>query len=167
MAQEQKKLNSMRLLENQGIAYETFTYDPAITDGVHAAEAMGQPVEQVFKTLVVQLGNGGHALVMIPAAATLDLKKFARNIGEKKVTMTTRRGAEAATGLRKGGIGALALTHKRWGVYLDESARKFDAILVNGGERGVNLKVGVDDLIRVLNARVVDAIAEDGSGADE
>ena len=52
-------------------------------------------------------------------------------------------------------------------MYLDESARKFDAILVNGGERGVNLKVGVDDLIRVLNARVVDAIAEDGSGADE
>ena len=40
MAQEQKKLNSMRLLENQGIAYETFTYDPAITDGVHAAEAI-------------------------------------------------------------------------------------------------------------------------------
>ena len=167
MAQEQKKLNSMRLLENQGIAYETFTYDPAIADGVHAAEAMGQPVEQVFKTLVVQLGKGDHALVMIPAGATLDLKKFARNIGEKKVTMTTQRGAEAATGLRKGGIGALALTHKRWGVYLDESARKFDAIFVNGGERGVNLKVGVDDLVRVLNAREVDAIAEDGGGADE
>lgn len=166
MAEDQKKLNSMRLLENQGIAYETFTYDPAIQDGVHVAEAMGQPVEQVFKTLVVQLGKGDHALVMIPSNATLDLKKFARSIGEKKASMTTQRGAEAATGLRKGGIGALALTHKRWGVYLDQSARKFDAILINGGERGVNLKLGVDDLIRVLNAREVDAIEESG-GADQ
>jgi len=117
---------------------------------------MGQPVEQVFKTLVVQLGKGDHALVMVPAGRALDLKKFARAIGEKKATMTTQRGAEAATGLRKGGIGALALAHKRWGVYLDESAQQFDAILVNGGERGVNLKVPVADLVRVLNARVVD-----------
>lgn len=163
MAQEQKKLNAMRLLEHQGIAYETFTYDPAITDGIHAAEAMGQPVEQVFKTLVVQLGKGDHALVMIPAASTLDLKKFARAIGEKKATMTTQRGAEAATGLKKGGIGALALTHKRWGVYLDESARQFDAILVNGGERGVNLKIGVDDLVKALNARFVDVLVEEGA----
>ncbi|NLE50747.1 MAG: aminoacyl-tRNA deacylase [Chloroflexi bacterium] len=166
MAQEQKKLNAMRLLENQGIAYETFTYEPAIQDGVHAAEAMGQPVEQVFKTLVVQLGKGDHALVMVPAGRTLDLKKFARAVGEKKATMTTQRGAEAATGLKKGGIGALALTHKRWGVYLDESAQQFDAILVNGGERGVNLKVGVDDLVKVLNARFVDVLAEDGDASE-
>ena len=166
MAQEQKKLNAMRLLENQGIAYETFTYEPAIQDGVHAAEAMGQPVEQVFKTLVVQLGKGDHALVMVPAGRTLDLKKFARAIGEKKATMTTQRGAEAATGLKKGGIGALALTHKRWGVYLDESAQQFDAILVNGGERGVNLKLGVDDLVKVLNARFVDVLAEDGDASE-
>ncbi|HMM29215.1 MAG: aminoacyl-tRNA deacylase [Chloroflexota bacterium] len=162
MAHEHKKLNAMRFLETQGVAYETFTYDPAILDGVHAAEAMGQPVEQVFKTLVVQLGKGDHALVMVPAGRALDLKKFARAIGEKKATMTTQRGAEAATGLRKGGIGALALAHKRWGVYLDESAQQFDAILVNGGERGVNLKVPVADLVRVLNARVVDVTTEDG-----
>ncbi len=162
---EHRKLNSMRFLEAQGVAYETFTYDPSIQDGVHAAEAMGQPVEQVFKTLVVQVGKGDHALVMIPAGRTLDLKKFARAIGEKKATMPTQRGAEAATGLKKGGIGALALTHKRWGVYLDKSAEQFDAILVNAGERGVNVKVKVEDLVRVLNARVIDAIGEEG--ADE
>ena len=153
MGEDVKKLNSMRLLESHGVAYETFTYDPAITDGVGAAQAMGFPPEQVYKTLVVQLKDGEHALVMIASDRTLDLKRFARAIGQKKASMPSRRGAEAVTGLRTGGIGALALTHKRWGVYIDEAAKAHDAILVNAGQRGVNVKVNVDDLARVLNAR--------------
>ncbi len=156
MSQEIKKLNSMRFLESQGVEYEVFTYAPDIVDGVHAAEAMGLPPDQVYKTLVVQLDKGEHALVMIASNRTLDLKQFARAIGLKKATMPTKRGAEAVTGLKTGGIGALALTMKRWEVYLDEAARQHEAILVNAGQRGVNLKVKVEDLIRVLNAKVVD-----------
>lgn len=156
MKDDIKKLNSMRFLEAQGIAYETFSYDPTVQDGIGAAQAMGQPPEQVYKTLVIRLKDGEYALVMIASDRTLDLKRMARSIGQKKATMTTKRGAEAATGLQTGGIGALALTHKRWGVYLDEAAKAHEAILVNGGARGVNLKVKVDDLIRVLNAKVVD-----------
>lgn len=155
MSEDIKKLNSMRFLDAQNVAYEVLTYDDKITDGVSAAEAMGLPPAQVYKTLVVQLKGGSHALVMIAADQSLDLKRFARSIGEKKATLTTKRGAEAATGLKTGGIGALALTHKRWGVYLDEAAQQHEAILVNAGQRGLNLKVKVDDLVRVLNAKVV------------
>ena len=151
------KLNAMRFLEAQGVAYEVFTYDPSITDGVGAAKAMGFPPDQVFKTLVVQLKGGEYALVMIPSDRTLDLKRFARAIGQKKAVMPSVRGVEAATGLKKGGIGALALTHKRWGVYLDEAAKAHEDILVNAGRRGVNVKVKVEDLARVLNARWVEA----------
>lgn len=154
--EESKKLNSMRFLEGQDVKYETFNYDESIHDGVHAAEAMGFPPSQVYKTLVVQIKNGVHALVMVPSDRELDLKKFARSIGEKKVSMTTKRGAEATTGLKTGGIGALALTHKKWGVYLDETAQGQEAILVNAGQRGLNLKVKVEDLVRILNAKVVD-----------
>ncbi len=157
-----KKLNSMRFLEAQGVEYQAFSYDEAIHDGVSAAQAMGLPPEQVYKTLVVQLQKGDFALVMVPVDHTLDLKKLARAIGQKKATMTTKRGAEAATGLKTGGIGALALTHKRWGVYLDKTAEAQDAILVNAGQRGLNLKVKVADLVRVLNAKVVD-VAVKGS----
>lgn len=157
MSEETRKLNSMRVLEAQDIPYEVHTYDENITNGVEAAQAMGFPPEQVYKTLTVQIKGGEVALVMIPVNHTLDLKRFARAIGQKKATMMSQRGAEAATGLKKGGIGALALTHKRWGVYLDEVAQQQDAILVNAGQRGVNLKVGVQDLIRVLNIRLVDA----------
>ena len=111
---------------------------------------------------MVQLQKGDFALVMVPVDNTLDLKKLARAIGQKKATMTTKRGAEAATGLKTGGIGALALTHKRWGVYLDKTAEAQEAILVNAGQRGLNLKVKVADLVRVLNAKVVD-VAVKGS----
>lgn len=166
MSEEIKKLNSMRFLENQGVAYEVFNYAPDIVDGVHAAEAMGLPPDQVYKTLVVQLDKGEHALVMLAADRTLDLKQFARAIGLKKATMTTKRGAEAVTGLKTGGIGALALTMKRWEVYLDEAARQHAAILVNAGQRGVNLKVKVDDLIRVLNAKVLN-LSRPAGGQDE
>lgn len=165
MADEAVKLNSMRFLEAQEVSYETHTYDESIHDGEGAAGAMGFPASQVFKTLVVQL-KGDYALVMVPSDRELDLKRFARAIGEKKASMPTKRGAEAATGLKTGGIGALALMHKRWGVYLDESAKAFDAILVNAGQRGVNVKVGVDDLVRVLNAKVVD-VTEPATPSEE
>ncbi|HML23899.1 MAG TPA: YbaK/EbsC family protein [Aggregatilinea sp.] len=167
MSQDIKKLNSMRFLEAQKVTYEAFSYSPDIVDGVHAAEAMGASPSEVYKTLVVQVDNE-HALVMIASDRTLDLKQFARAIGKKKATMTTKRGAEAATGLKTGGIGALALTMKRWGVYLDEQAKQHEAIFVNGGQRGVNLKVKVDDLVRVLNARVVDVSKPmEGAESDE
>jgi Cys-tRNA(Pro)/Cys-tRNA(Cys) deacylase len=166
MADQVQKLNSMRLLETHDIAYEVFTYDESITDGVKAAQAMGLPPSQVYKTLVVQIKDGEHALVMIPSDHTLDLKRFARSIGQKRATMTTKRGAEAATGLKTGGIGALALTHKRWGAYLDKAAEQQEAILVNAGQRGVNLKIKVADLVRVLNAKVVEvAVPMAGSEA--
>jgi Cys-tRNA(Pro)/Cys-tRNA(Cys) deacylase len=164
------KLNSMRLLEAQGIAYETHTYDEAITDAVGAAQAMGFPPSQVYKTLVVQLKDNEHALVMIAADHELDLKRFARSIGQKKASMPTRRGAERVTGLRSGGIGALALIHKRWGVYLDNAAKQHETILVNAGQRGVNVQVKVDDLLRVLNAKLLALTTSDAKGqpaADE
>ena len=160
------KLNAMRFLEAQNVAYEVHTYDPTITDGVGAAKAMGFPPSQVFKTLVVQLKDGDYALVMIPSDRTLDLKRFARAIGQKKAVMPSVRGVEAATGLKKGGIGALALTHKHWGVYLDEAAKQYEEILVNAGRRGVNLKVGVEDLARVLNVRWVQASTPSSESAD-
>lgn len=167
MADSTKKLNSMRLLESQDVAYEVHTYSDTIQDGVSAAEAMGFPPDQVYKTLVVQLKDNEYALVMIASDQTLDLKRFARSVGQKKASMPTQRGAETATGYKKGAIGALALTHKRWGVYLDKAAEQHESILVNGGMRGMNLKVKVADLVRVLNAKVVNLTGEDTNESEQ
>ncbi len=166
MTAEIHKLNSMRFLESHDVAYTVHTYDDTITNGVGAAQAMGLSPEQVYKTLVVQLKANEHALVMIASDRTLDLKRFARSIGQKKASMTTKRGAETVTGLKTGGIGALALTHKRWGVYVDQAAEAHETILVNAGQRGVNLEVKVADLVQALNAKVVD-VSEPGEGFED
>ncbi len=158
------KLNSMRFLESHKIAYEVMTYDDSIHDAQDAAQAIGVPVEQVYKTLVVERAAGGKPmLVMIAANRQLDLKKFAAAIGEKKVNMAAHADAEALTGLKVGGIGALALTHKNWAVYLDRPAAALTNIYVSAGQRGTNLRVSVADLIRILNAKVVDATEPPGA----
>ena len=151
------KLNSMRFLETNGVPYEVLTYGAAIHDAAAAAEAIGMPAEQVYKTLVVERASGKPLLVMVAATQHLDLKKFAAAVGEKKIGMAAHADAEKWTGLKVGGIGALALTHKHWDVYLDQSATSQERICVNAGQRGINLRVPVTELIRVLHATVVDA----------
>ena len=151
------KLNSMRILESNQVAYEVLTYDPAIHDASEVGHALGVPPTQVFKTLVVERAAGKPVLVMIPADRHLELKKFAAAIGEKKVSMATQANAEALTGLKVGGIGALALTAKRWNVYLDQSASAYTHICVSAGQRGINLRVPVADLVRILQANIVNA----------
>ncbi len=151
------KLNSMRVLESNGVAYEALEYDPSIHDAVEAAAAMNIPADQVYKTLVVERANGKPVLVMIPANRHLDVKKFAATIGEKKISMAAHADAEKLTGLKVGGIGALALVHKHWDVYLDQTATAHEWIGVSAGQRGINLRVAVPELVRVLNAKLADA----------
>ena len=151
-----QKTNAMRVLDARKIPYSALTYDPAIHSGTGVSQALGLPVKQVFKTLVVMRERGRLILVMVPSDHELDLKKMAAAAGEKRVRMASQREAESKTGLLVGGIGALALLDKNFDVYLDASAQQFEEILVNAGQRGINLKVRVDDLVDVTRAKIAD-----------
>ena len=70
-------------------------------------------------------------------------------LGEKKVTLATQRQAEELTGLQSGGISALALTHKRFQVVLDNSSLDFPAIAVSAGQRGLNVRLAPEDFLEV------------------
>ena len=156
------KLNSMRVLEANKVAYNIFTYDEEIHDAVQVAAVIGIPVNQVYKTLVVERSAGRKpVLVMIAADKQLDLKKLAASVGEKKVSMASHADAERLTGLKVGGIGALALIQKNWSVYLDQPVEKLSHICVSAGQRGTNLRVPVADLVRVLKAKIVQASSAD------
>ena len=152
-----QKLNSMRLLDANRIVYEVKTYDPTIHDASEVAVAIRVPANEVYKTLVVERTNAKPILVMIPANRQLDLKKLAAGIGEKKLSMAAHADAETQTGLKVGGIGALALTHKHWDVYLDQTAAIHEQICVSAGQRGTNLRIPVRGLIQVLAVKMVDA----------
>ena len=149
----------MRILDGRGIPYEPISYE--VIDHLSAAEvaaAIGFPVEQTFKTLVV-LPERPHArpiLVLLPGDSQLDLKKLAAGAGEKKVQMAPQREAERLTGLEKGGISPLALMNKGWAVYLDETATLFDRIEISAGKVGVGVIVPVEPLIDLLAAQLAD-----------
>jgi Cys-tRNA(Pro)/Cys-tRNA(Cys) deacylase len=156
------KLNSMRLLEQYKIPYEVLTYPDTIHDAREAAEAMGVPAWTVYKTLVVRpINDDKPMLVMVAADRTLDMKKVAVAVGFKKVGMVPYREAESLTELRVGGIGALALMHKGWRCYLDKAATELQHILINPGQRGMNVRVPVTQFIGVVKARIAEfAIAD-------
>jgi len=157
-ARSNDKTNAERLLDRERVSYETVTYDPNIHSAVDAAAAYGAPPDEVYKTLVLLREAGGRPLlVMVPGPCEVDLKRLARSLGEKAVRMASQREAERLTGLRVGGIGALALAGKPFDVCLDRAALAHERIYVNPGRRGTNVRVSVDDLVRLTQARVVDA----------
>ena len=154
----QKKTNAMKLLEGKKVLYESYTYPSNLRDAQEVAAALDMPAGQVFKTLVVPRPKlGKPMLVMIPADRQLDLKKLAKAVGEKKLKMATQREAERLTGLQVGGISALALLNRGFASYLDESALVYDEIVISAGQRGLQIKLAVPDLVKVSRARMVDA----------
>jgi Cys-tRNA(Pro)/Cys-tRNA(Cys) deacylase len=156
-----QKLNSMRLLEKHNIPYEVTPFPDTMRDAEEIAALLGEAPSRVYKTLVVQPVEGGKPLLaLIAAHRTLDLKALAAVSGHKKVSMAAHKDAESLTGLKVGGISALALTHKNWPVYLDQPATEHEQILVSAGQRGLDLRVPTLALIQVLNAKVADISTE-------
>jgi Cys-tRNA(Pro)/Cys-tRNA(Cys) deacylase len=147
--------NITRFLDSQKVRYFTFE-TPAEKLGARAtAEFLNVPLSQVFKTIVVTREKPKKPiLAVIPGANILDLKPLAAFLGEKKVHLPTEREAEQLTGLQAGGISPLALINKGFQVVLDSSAEDHPEIHISGGQRGLNIKLPVADLIRLTRARL-------------
>ena len=155
------KTLAMKVLEGRKVTYEVVPYPDNMRDAEEIAGVLGVPADQVFKTLVVlPPGTIGKAakplLVMIAANRQLSLKKMAQEVGVKKVKMASHQEAEKMTGLQVGGISALALLNKGFVIYLDASAHAYDAVYVSAGQKGLDVKVKVADLIKVTQAKMVD-----------
>lgn len=151
------KTNAMRALDAHKIPYSTFVYPETIHSADEVAVLLGVPASQVYKTLVVLAEGGRRLLVMAPGGREIDLRLLARKVGAKSAQMALQREAERLTGLKVGGISPLALLDKRFEVYLDATAAGLDEIYLNGGQRGINLKLRVDDLVTITGARLVAA----------
>lgn len=152
-----KKLNSMRLLEQHKIPYEVLEYAPTTRIADEVAELIGAPEFMVYKTLVVQsVETHKPALVLLASDRELDLKRMAVAMGEKKVKMATHADAEKLTGLQVGGISALMLTHKNWPVYLDQPATELQNIIISAGQKGLQIRLPVSALVAVVRARLVE-----------
>ena len=155
MAKKAGKTLAMRILDSKKIAYEIFTFAPDIHSAAGVAEALNLPPTKVYKTLVVTRSPGKPLLVMAPADQELDLKHLARAVNEKKLGMAAHHEAEKLTGLRVGGISALALLNKGFQICILRQARDLEQIVISAGKRGINLRLPVKALIEITGARFV------------
>ena len=118
---------------------------------IEAAEAMGVSPGEVFKTLMAAV-DGKPVCVLVPSDREVSLKKLAAAFAGKSAAMMRPADAERLTGYHVGGISPLG--QKRVvPTLVDAAALGHPEIFVNGGQRGLQLRVKPDDLVRVLQAR--------------
>lgn len=145
------------MLDSNKVPYTAFELPVLKLGAIETSHLLNVPLEQVFKTIVVKREvKGKPILAVIPGTAEVDLKSLARSLGEKKLHLPTEAEAEKLTGLQAGGISPLALINKGFQVVLDASARNFRDIHISGGQRGLNIRLPVEALIKLTNARLAE-----------
>jgi Cys-tRNA(Pro)/Cys-tRNA(Cys) deacylase len=127
----------------------------AASYGLEAAEKLGVPAEQVFKTLVAKLDGARLAVAVVPVNRTLDLKALAAALGGKRAAMADVGEAERATGYVAGGISPLG-QRKRLPTALDRSALACEKIDVSAGRRGLEIALAPADLLRLCGGTAAD-----------
>jgi Cys-tRNA(Pro)/Cys-tRNA(Cys) deacylase len=149
-------------LADAGVPFTSHPYvhDPQSTVGygLEAAQILGVPAEQVFKTLMT-LVDGRLTVAVVPVTGTLDLKALASALGGKRAEMADRAAAERATGYVVGGISPLG-QKLRHPTVVDETVELHDTVFVSGGRRGLDVELAPADLVRLTGAVLAD-IARD------
>ena len=156
--------NVTRLLDARKISYTAYELPSEKLGAIDTARLLGVEPATVYKTIVVTREKSTSKkplLVVIPGPNQVDLKVLAAFLGEKKVYLPPEREAESLTGLQAGGISPLALLNKGFQVVLDASARKQAEIHVSGGQRGLNIQLPVEALIRITSARIASVSRSD------
>jgi Cys-tRNA(Pro)/Cys-tRNA(Cys) deacylase len=147
--------NITRMLDAKKIPYTAYDLPAEKLGAVETAQRLGVPASVVYKTIVVvRRAKGKPILAIVPGDSVVNLKALAAALGEKKLRLPTEKEAEALTGLQAGGISPLALLNKGFQMVLDESAKQQEEIHISGGERGLNLRLRVEDILRLTRARV-------------
>lgn len=113
--------------------------------GEEAAQKMGIPATQVFKTLVVSLDGKELAVGIVPVSSMLAMKLIARAGGARKATMAAPADVERSTGYVLGGVSPLG-QKKKLRTYIDASAADFPVVYVSAGRRGLEIELAPDDL---------------------
>jgi Cys-tRNA(Pro)/Cys-tRNA(Cys) deacylase len=152
-----KKTNAARLLDAKGISYDLTEYEVDENDlsATTLAKKIGQDVEQIFKTLVLRGDKTGVFVCVIPGNAEVVLKKAAKVSGNKNCAMVQQKELLGLTGYIRGGCSPLGMK-KPYSIFIHETCQLFDQIYISAGQRGLQLKLNPEDLIKMVDAEVCD-----------
>lgn len=155
------KTNAMRILDNLQIQYETSSYED---DGEHElakgaavrlAEKLGVDPLTVFKTIVMRTETKEICVFCQSAVSEINLKKARNAAGCKEINPVKPEELLGLTGYIRGGCSPLGMKRK-FRTFIDETIQLCDIVCISGGQRGVQIKIKPEDLIRATEAEVVD-----------
>lgn len=153
-----KRTKAIQILEDAKVSYEVRSYDSeGFASAVEVARKLGIPAEAVFKTLVARGERSGVVLALVPADRSLDLRKLAQTMGDKRAEMVDPSELPRLTGYIRGGVSPLG-GKRDYPTFVDESALRQERISVSAGVRGVQVLVEPADLVRLTNARTSDIL---------
>lgn len=149
------KTNVARLLDAAGIAYELIPYSYTEDDlsATHVAAELNEPIEQVFKTLVLRGDRNGLFVCVIPGDFEVDLKLAAKISGNKSCEMLHMKELLPNTGYIRGGCSPIGMK-KKFPTFIHESALLYDYIYISAGIRGMQIKINPNDLIEYTGADI-------------
>lgn len=151
------KTNAVRIVQQAQIPCREshYEFDENDLSGTHAAEAIGMPPEQVYKTLVARGNKTGINVFCIPVCCELDLKKAAKAASDKSIELVAVKELLGLTGYIRGGCSPVGMK-KRYPTYIDETCELFDEIAVSAGERGHQMIIPPLSLVDLINAKLAD-----------
>lgn len=153
MSNKVQKTNAARLLDKLGIQYELvpYNFDPDDLAAEHVAEELGEPIEQVYKTLVLRGDKTGLFVCVIAGNREVDLKLAAKASGNKKAEMLPLKELLPNTGYIRGGCTSIGMK-KHYPTYFSAEMADFDTVYVSAGQRGLQLKLSPLYLAKAADA---------------
>lgn len=159
--QKINKTNVARLLDKAAIKYELIPYvvDENDLSAIHVAKMLNEPVERVFKTLVLKANKTGFFVCVIPGDKEVDLKKAARMSGNKSCEMIHMKDLLSVAGYIRGACSPVGMK-KAYPTFFHETLLDYDFIYVSAGQRGLQIKIAPKDLVGYVGGTVGDIICE-------
>lgn len=151
MKKKEEKTNAMRELEQKKIVFKThsYVYSSAIS-GMEVASVLNEDPNYVFKTLVTIGKSGNHFVFLVPVNRELNLKKAAKTVGEKSISMVKQAELLPLTGYIHGGCSPVGMK-KLFKTVIDESASSYDKIIFSGGKIGYQIETTLSELKKAIS----------------
>ncbi len=152
------KTNAMRILDQKKIKYEIHTYDCAeAISGMEVATILNQDANKVFKTLVTVSNSNNNYVFVVPVNCELDLKKAAKSVNEKSISMVKSKELLPLTGYIHGGCSPIGMK-KQFKTVFHNTAINYDTIIFSGGKIGYQIEMNINDLNKIFKYEINDII---------
>ena len=155
---KQEKTNAMRILDQKKINYEVHTYiNTEAISGIEVATVLNQDPNKVFKTLVTVGATKQNYVFVIPVNTELDLKKAAKSVNEKNISMVKSKELLPLTGYIHGGCSPIGMKKQSKTVF-HHTANNYDTIIFSGGKIGYQIEMKLNDLNKIFIFKLDDII---------